>query len=230
MVWLSGVETQGLGDILPLSEAEEGEDEIAKSSKTMMSTSDTQGGEVFVESDIADIVETIFNGPMLTGEGKQSGGIGLGGGNAIGEFKGVFAGGQMGGGADELKGLVHSLPIQILVEVDGDINAAYDEATMRFFDEFGTVVGKTRGWRFGKPSAKRIEGQFLIAFDRQEVVPACRQNLIHHLVLGEQSIGCHQAARQVHPIQQVRHGPDFIRLIADRHLSQHHPAGRGQRR
>lgn len=71
-----------MGDILSTSHAKEADGEIAQGGHDLGASKLADLATIFIEGDITDPVESVFNGPMAAVEGEDAGGICLSGGEA----------------------------------------------------------------------------------------------------------------------------------------------------
>ena len=80
--------------------AKQREGEVAQRSHDLGADPTTNAGAVFIEGDIADPVESVFDRPMVAAEGENALGIGTfgcGAGNAVNRFGAEFLGDDFSG-------------------------------------------------------------------------------------------------------------------------------------
>ncbi|HSL09596.1 MAG TPA: hypothetical protein VK887_16700 [Pseudonocardiaceae bacterium] len=80
-----------LFDVGPAGEAEEADRDVSHGGHDLRGGAGADLGSVFVEGDVADMVLTVFDGPMSAVEGEDVGGVGLAGGEAGDAVHGLVA-------------------------------------------------------------------------------------------------------------------------------------------
>jgi hypothetical protein len=86
---VEGKETAGLGDEIKVSALDQAEDEIVEDGQAALAAALADLTGIFMEGDVADIMQAVFNAPVLRDEVEQA-------------LRGSLLGGETGDAKDDL--------------------------------------------------------------------------------------------------------------------------------
>ena len=195
----------GGGDVGPSGEAEQADGGVPQGGHDRWCVAGTDLGAVFIESDISDPVQPVFDTPVLldpTGQDRWWRVVVVSGGDDVDDLHALLA--CLGAGAPDLRDLFRAGEVDPVRGVHDFDGAGHGSAV-------GPGAGGVGGYvRPGQLRARGVQ-PWLVLLDGEDVVAAGFGDHLGGVVLGVHRIHCDDRVLDVHAGQQ---GPDRWYLVA----------------